>query len=39
MLLVLPSENQDQIAKFLLLILVKVQLRQRSKNSGFRIWF
>jgi hypothetical protein len=39
MLLILPSENQDQIAKFLATDIGKVQLRQRSKNSGFRIWF
>jgi 16S rRNA (cytosine967-C5)-methyltransferase len=32
-------KNQDQIAKFFATDIGKVQLRQRSKNSGFRIWF
>jgi 16S rRNA (cytosine967-C5)-methyltransferase len=36
---ILPSENQDQIAKFLATDIGKVQLRQRSKilasESGF----
>jgi 16S rRNA (cytosine967-C5)-methyltransferase len=36
---ILPSENQDQIAKFLATDIGKVQLRQRSKKfsseSGF----
>jgi hypothetical protein len=37
---ILPSENQDQIAKFLATDIGKrVQLRQDQKNSGFRIWF
>jgi hypothetical protein len=39
LLSILPSENQDQIAKFLATDIGKVQLRQRSKilasESGF----
>jgi 16S rRNA (cytosine967-C5)-methyltransferase len=36
---ILPSENQDQIAKFLATDIGKEFNCQDQKNSGFRIWF
>jgi hypothetical protein len=36
---ILPSENQDQIAKFLATDIGKEFNCQRSKKFGFRIWF
>jgi hypothetical protein len=35
---ILPSENQDQIAKFLATDIGK-EFNFVKKNSGFRIWF
>jgi 16S rRNA (cytosine967-C5)-methyltransferase len=36
---ILPSENQDQIAKFLATDIGKEFNFVKIKNSGFRIWF